>query len=390
MSRAAFVEDVGLRFWRSGSFVVECLRGRQAGADQAPAPASERPRARRIPGKVAQSLHLVRLPRAEHPVGLREADRHQGHAAYFDTNETLETKLLAGTSGYDVVVPTASYFERQIKAGVYLTLDKSKLPNLKNMDPQLMARVAHARSGQRARRHLHVGHQRHRLQRENGQGAHARCAARQLAAGVRSGGRLEDRQVRHQRARLAGRDDARGAQLSRTDPNSQKPEDCGRRRGDAPQDPALHPQHQFLGVHRGARQRRSLRRRGLQRRRAAGARPRPRGQQGHRHQVRRAQGGLDPVVRHAGHPEGCAAPGQRLCLPELHHGAARSSPTSAISSATPTPILASQPYVLDSVKDDPGIYPPPELREKLAVQLADSPDQTRAITRVWQKFKTGQ
>ena len=39
------------------------------------------------------------------------------HVAYFDTNETLETKLLAGSSGYDVVVPTASYFERQIDAG---------------------------------------------------------------------------------------------------------------------------------------------------------------------------------------------------------------------------------------------------------------------------------
>ena len=36
------------------------------------------------------------------------------HVAYFDTNETLETKLLAGSSGYDIVVPTASYFERQI------------------------------------------------------------------------------------------------------------------------------------------------------------------------------------------------------------------------------------------------------------------------------------
>src|ERR1700682_2578617 len=64
------------------------------------------------------------------------------HVAYFDTNETLETKLLAGSSGYDIVVPTASYFERQIKAGVYLTLDKSRLPNLKNIEPQLMSRVA--------------------------------------------------------------------------------------------------------------------------------------------------------------------------------------------------------------------------------------------------------
>jgi len=42
-----------------------------------------------------------------------------------------------------------------------------------------------------------------------------------------------------------------------------------------------------------------------------------------------------------------------------------------------------------AVRDDPGIYPSKELRQKLAVQLADSPDQTRAITRVWQKFKTG-
>src|SRR3984893_17892507 len=63
------------------------------------------------------------------------------HSAYYDTNETLETKLLAGSSGYDIVVTTASYFERQIKAGAYLTLDKSKLPNLKNMDPQLMSKV---------------------------------------------------------------------------------------------------------------------------------------------------------------------------------------------------------------------------------------------------------
>jgi len=66
------------------------------------------------------------------------------HVAYYDTNETLETRLLAGSSGFDVVLPTASYFARQIKAGVYLTLDKSKLPNLKNMDQAMMARVAEA------------------------------------------------------------------------------------------------------------------------------------------------------------------------------------------------------------------------------------------------------
>jgi len=59
----------------------------------------------------------------------------------FDSNEVLETKLLAGRAGYDVVVPTAPFLERQIKAGVFLKLDKSKLPNLTNMDPDIMQRV---------------------------------------------------------------------------------------------------------------------------------------------------------------------------------------------------------------------------------------------------------
>lgn len=56
----------------------------------------------------------------------------------FETNESLEAKLLAGNSGYDLVVPTNSFLENQIKAGVYLKLDKSKLPNWKNLDPGLL------------------------------------------------------------------------------------------------------------------------------------------------------------------------------------------------------------------------------------------------------------
>ncbi len=60
----------------------------------------------------------------------------------FDSNEVLETKLLAGHTGYDVVVPSANFLERQIKAGVFLKLDKSKLPNFTNMDPDIMGRIA--------------------------------------------------------------------------------------------------------------------------------------------------------------------------------------------------------------------------------------------------------
>jgi putrescine transport system substrate-binding protein len=60
----------------------------------------------------------------------------------FDSNEVLETKLLAGNTGYDVVVPSASFMERQIKAGVFQKLDRSKLPNWSNLDPEILERVA--------------------------------------------------------------------------------------------------------------------------------------------------------------------------------------------------------------------------------------------------------
>ena len=60
----------------------------------------------------------------------------------FDSNEVLETKLLAGKTGYDVVVPGAAFMERQIKAGVFRKLDRSLLPNWTNLDPEILERVA--------------------------------------------------------------------------------------------------------------------------------------------------------------------------------------------------------------------------------------------------------
>jgi putrescine transport system substrate-binding protein len=60
----------------------------------------------------------------------------------FDSNDTLETKLLAGKSGYDVVVPTAYFLARQIQAGVFQKLDKSKLKNLGNLWPEIARRLA--------------------------------------------------------------------------------------------------------------------------------------------------------------------------------------------------------------------------------------------------------
>ncbi|KPX42868.1 Putrescine-binding periplasmic protein [Pseudomonas syringae pv. helianthi] len=60
----------------------------------------------------------------------------------FDSNETLEAKLLAGKSGYDIVVPSNNFLAKQIKAGVYQELDKSRLPNWKNLNESLLKAVS--------------------------------------------------------------------------------------------------------------------------------------------------------------------------------------------------------------------------------------------------------
>ena len=67
----------------------------------------------------------------------------------FDSNEVLEAKLLAGGSGYDLVVPSGSFMENQIKAGVFQKLDKSMIPNLKNLDPSVLEKTdAHDPGGE--------------------------------------------------------------------------------------------------------------------------------------------------------------------------------------------------------------------------------------------------
>jgi putrescine transport system substrate-binding protein len=67
----------------------------------------------------------------------------------YDSNQTLEAKMLAGQSGYDIVSTTTAFYSRQIKAGAYLPLDRSKLPNWKNLDPAVLAVQAPADPGNR-------------------------------------------------------------------------------------------------------------------------------------------------------------------------------------------------------------------------------------------------
>ena len=311
------------------------------------------------------------------------------HVAYFDTNETLETKLLAGSSGFDIVVPTASYFERQIKAGVYLTLDKSKLPNLKNMDPQLMAKVA-----------LHDPGNDHGIiymWGTNGIGYNEKMVKELMPdAPLDSWRMVFDPAVASKVAKCGISVLDSPAEMMRAvysylgkDPNSQNADDL------AQAEAVLLKIRPYIRNINSSEYIEAL---------ANGDLCVAVGYNGDvmqaRDRAREANKGID--IKYAVPKEGSILWFDMLAIPKD-----APDPDSAYAFMnyimTPQVIAdisnfkryangnaAAQPLVSASVKDDPGIYPPVEQRQKLAVQLADSADQTRAITRVWQKFKTGQ
>jgi putrescine transport system substrate-binding protein len=63
------------------------------------------------------------------------------HYDMFDANTVLQTKLLTGKTGYDIVVPSASFMAPQIRAGVFQKLDRAQLPNIRNIDSELARRM---------------------------------------------------------------------------------------------------------------------------------------------------------------------------------------------------------------------------------------------------------
>jgi putrescine transport system substrate-binding protein len=65
----------------------------------------------------------------------------------FDSNEILHAKLVAGKTGYDIVVPSSNWAKVQIEGGLFTNLDKSKIPNYKNLDPWWMQQLATMDSG---------------------------------------------------------------------------------------------------------------------------------------------------------------------------------------------------------------------------------------------------
>ncbi len=96
------------------------------------------------PAAAQEEVHVYNWSDYIAPELLEKFEKETGYKLIYDTfdsNEVLETKLLAGHTGYDVVVPSGSFLARQIKAGVFQKLDKSKLPNLKYVWPEIARQV---------------------------------------------------------------------------------------------------------------------------------------------------------------------------------------------------------------------------------------------------------
>jgi len=311
------------------------------------------------------------------------------HAAYYDSNETLETKLLAGSSGYDVVVPTASYFERLIKAGAFLALNKSKLPNLKNMDPQLMARVTQ-HDPDNAHGVIY-------LWGTNGIGYNEKMVRALMPDAPLDSWRLVfDPAVASKVAKCGISVLDSPAEIIRAvysflgkDPNSQSADDL------AAAEAVLAKIRPYIRNIHSSEYIEAL---------ANGDLCIAVAYNGDvmqaRDRAREANKGID--IKYSVPKEGTILWFDMLAIPKD-----APDPDSAYAFLNymmePKVIAdvsnfkryadanaAAQALVLPEVKNDPGIYPTPEQRQTLAVQLSDSPDQTRAVTRVWQKFKTGQ
>src|SRR5580693_2621460 len=311
------------------------------------------------------------------------------HAAYFDTNETLETKLLAGSSGFDVVVPTASYFERQIKAGVYLPMDKSKLPNLRYMDGLLMSKVAQHDPGN--------AHGVIYMWGTNGIGYNEKLIKALMPnAPLDSWRMVFDPAVASKVAKCGISVLDSPAEMMRAvysylgkDPNSQNPDDL------VQAEAVLLKIRPYIRNINSSEYIEAL---------ANGDLCLAVGYNGDvmqaRDRAREANKGID--IKYSVPKEGTILWFDMLAIPK---DAPNPDSAYAFMNYIMTPKViadvsnfkryadanaAAQALVLPEVKNDPGIYPTPEQRQTLAVQLSDSPDQTRAVTRVWQKFKTGQ
>ena len=307
----------------------------------------------------------------------------------FDSNDLLENKLLAGNSGFDVVVPSASFLERQIKAGVFQKLDKAQIPNLKNMDPEIQLRVAlHDPNNDHSVTYLWgttgIGYNEEKIKKILGENTipdswnyvfDPKLAAKFKDCGIS----VLDAPDEILKVALAwmGRD-----------PNSQKEEDL------AAAEEKLMAIRPFIRKIHSSQYIDDL---------ANGELCLSVGWSGDILQARdrAAEAGQGVVVKYAIPKEGTIVWFDMLAIPAdakhpknahafinyLMDAQVAANNSNFVNYANGN--AASLPMVNDAVKNDPGIYPTPEVKAKLFPSLAYNDDFQRLMTRMWTKFTTG-
>ena len=306
----------------------------------------------------------------------------------FDSNEILETKLLTGHTNYDIVVPSGAFLERQLQADVYQKLDKSLLPNLKNVDP----RVARAAALYDPGNQYSVDY----MWITSGIGFNtAAIRERMAAAPVDSWRMLFDPAVvsRFQDCGVSILDapsEVVGTVLLYLgrNPNSNSPEDL------KAAEQVLHAIRPYLRYVDSSRYIDNL---------ANGDICLAMGWSGDIKQARdRAQeAGKGIEISYTIPKEGAMSNYDVLAIPaDAPH--VRNAHLFIdyllrpdVAAKTSNLIKYANPLVPDSqpldpaVRDDPGVYPPPEVRARLTPERARPPEYQRLLTRMWTRFKTG-
>jgi putrescine transport system substrate-binding protein len=307
----------------------------------------------------------------------------------YGSNEELDAKLAAGSTGYDIVVPSASFYERQIQSGMFQKLDKSKLPNLVNMDPEIQERLALQDPGNE--------HAVLHMWGTTGIGYNtAKVKAANPKAPLDSWALVFDPNFAKsfEKCGIAVLDSATEmfsmvlAYLGK-DPNSQNPDDLNAA-GEAmmkfrPYLKYIDTQRMITDLANGdicvavgyngdilqARDRAAENNTGQE---IAYVIPK--------------EGSIiwfDSylIPADAPHPNNAHTFINYMLRPEVI--AAVSNYTNyANGNAKATELVD------EDVRNDPGVYPPPEVRAKLAPDLTDTEETTRIMTRLWQRFMTGQ
>ena len=307
----------------------------------------------------------------------------------FDSNEVLETKLLAGNTGYDVVVPTAAFMERQIKAGVFRKLDRAKLPNWSNLDPEILQRVAlHDPGNEHSVNHMWgttgIGYNEAKVKAID---PNAPVDSWNLVFDPKWAAKFKDCGISF----LDAPSEVVSAILAwkGKDPNSQNPDDLKLA------EDVLTSVRPYVRMIHSSNYIDAL---------ANGELCVAIGWSGDVLQARdrAAEAGQGIVVKYAvpkegtimwfdmyaipadaPHPDNAHAFINFMMKPEV--AAANSNFVNYASGNA-----AAVPLVNESVRNDPGVYPPPEVKAKLFPDLAESEEYTRLLNRAWTRFTTGE